>query len=162
MDHNETKKALECCVAETEDACVLCPLHDERWCVSIRNNATLDLINRYEAEIERLEAQNGVYETCNARKDEAIHHLEAEIEEYRNTVERVLKEVQEAKALWVKDMEKARADAVKEFAEMLKATAIGRVAWDCDDEAIEGFVAVDEFDILVKEFTGDNGEAHEV
>ena len=55
MDHNETKKALECCVAETEDACVLCPLHDERWCVSIRNNATLDLINRYEAEIERLE-----------------------------------------------------------------------------------------------------------
>ena len=108
-------------------------------------------INRQKAEIERLEAQNGVYETCNARKDEAIHHLEAEIEEYRNTVERVLKEVQEAKALWVKDMEKARADAIKEFAERLKKAVGGWIydLWETDDT----IDALADIDRLVKEFT---------
>ncbi len=47
----------------------------------------------------------------------------------------------------------ARAETAKEFAEGLKETAMGKVAWDEYDDAIYGFVTVDEIDNRVKEFT---------
>ena len=42
----------------------------------------LDLINRLEARI-------GIYETCNARKDEAIKHLESEVKRLQAEIERL-------------------------------------------------------------------------
>ena len=47
----------------------------------------------------------------------------------------------------------ARAETAKEFAEGLKETAMGKVAWDEYDDAIYGFVTVDEIDNRLKEFT---------
>ena len=54
---------------------------------------------------------------------------------------------------------KIRAEAVKEFAFVLKAMAAGRLAWDEYDEEICGFLAVDEIDNLVKEFA--EGESND-
>ena len=52
----------------------------------------LILINRLQAEKEVLKARIGVYETCNARKDEAIKHLESEIKRLQAENERLKKE----------------------------------------------------------------------
>ena len=113
MTDNEIIKALECCVNAD---CENCP--SKTIC---------------DSDTERFVVK--VFDLINRQK--------AEIEEYRNTVERVLKEVQEAKALWVKDIEKARADAVKEFAE--------RLMEKCD--APHWCVWLSEIEDLVKEFT---------
>ena len=55
------------------------------------SSARVDVINELQAEKEVLKARIGVYETCNARKDEANRHLEAENE-------RLLQKLQQAQA----------------------------------------------------------------
>jgi phosphoenolpyruvate synthase/pyruvate phosphate dikinase len=110
-------------------------------------------INRQKAEIERLENSLAISKKKTKRYVENYKRQKEEMEEYRNIIERATEGIREVKAMLPIELAKERAKAVKEFAEMLKATAIGRVAWDDDDEAIEGFVAVDEIDNLVKEFS---------
>lgn len=134
MTDNEIIKALECCVAETEDACVLCPLHDERWCVSTRNEAILDLIRRQKAEIERYERESNEAFDKWRRLDERTKERYAELYE-------------EAKVV-------VRAEAVKEFAERLKSKH--RRILDYDEAGFSAptdIVYVETIDNLVKEFT---------
>ena len=53
----EIKKALECCTHSCA-ACKECPYTDEKWCVHELTKDALDLINRQQAEIERLKDHN--------------------------------------------------------------------------------------------------------
>ena len=78
--------------------------------------ATLDLINRLQAENEVLEARIGVYETCNARKDEAIRKLEAENERLQEAIDEQDIEISRL----YKRIDEAKTEAYKEFAERLK------------------------------------------
>lgn len=51
MNDEEIKKCLECCISLS---CEGCPLNDERGCLTISDEKALDLINRQQADIERL------------------------------------------------------------------------------------------------------------
>lgn len=82
MTDNEIMKALECCGELIRNPCSQCPYFHEKPCLQLKRDA-LDLIKRQQAEIERLTAQNGVNETCSARKQEAIEHLETELKAMR-------------------------------------------------------------------------------
>jgi chromosome segregation ATPase len=106
----------------------------------------LGVIESLQAENEVLEARIGVYETCNARKDEAIKHLEAENErlnklaelgnmranDYRVMRDRALKAEAEIERLkksleqcedngeyWESKYKTAKAEAYKEFAKSI-------------------------------------------
>ena len=81
LTDSEIVKALECCCGD--NGCFGCPYTENHNCRLLRNpiKDALDLINRLEARI-------GVYETCNARKDEAIRKLEAENERLKTNEER--------------------------------------------------------------------------
>lgn len=63
--------------------------------------------------INRQQAQNGVYETCNARKDETINSLESRLKTANAEIERLKYHI-----LQVGKMVKS--EAIKEFAERLK------------------------------------------
>ena len=55
MTDKEIIKALECCTGETEDVdCSICPYNDEAFCNLNASKEALALINRQQAEIERL------------------------------------------------------------------------------------------------------------
>lgn len=54
MNDNEIIKALECCISPVYEECKKCPLYDDPTCRRELLKDTLDLINRQQAEIERL------------------------------------------------------------------------------------------------------------
>lgn len=94
MTDKEIIKALECCLSSS--LCTECPYHEINCC-SIERDC-LDLINRYEAEIERLKGEVAKEFTCfvgNPHKVERCPYLE--------------------------ELPKVKAEATKEFAERLKA-----------------------------------------
>lgn len=60
MTDNEIIKALECCANwESDKSCEECPANTYGFgCANKRAKASLDLINRQQAEIERLKKEN--------------------------------------------------------------------------------------------------------
>ena len=119
LTDSEIIEALECC-GDPYDICANCPIpnaiKDDCRCGEHLANNALDLINRQQAEIERLKGR--------------VNLLEAEI--------------------YAPIKAKARAEAVKEFAEKSK-----KVWWDNGYESPD--VDFDDFvDNLVKEMVGDN------
>lgn len=54
MTDNEIIKALECCFNNNGNCTEECPLRHNNECWKILSSSTLDLINRQQAEIERL------------------------------------------------------------------------------------------------------------
>lgn len=70
----------------------------------------------------------------------------AEIEEHRRMFENIYKEIKSVKALYVEDIGKARAEAIKEFAERLKEKR-------GHDFPFTRTVFVEDIDDLVKEMT---------
>ena len=135
MTDNEIIKALECCVnkqlcAFDEDK-FYCHNGYSKFCDIALLRDALDLINRLQAEIEhidnessalladidfreneinRLQAQNEVYETCNARKDETIKSLESRLKKLQMQFGDIGKMYSEIKA-----------EAYKEFADILQS-----------------------------------------
>ena len=128
-------KALECCTKDTKD-CYDCPLQNKWSCDKVLSKNVLDLINRLKTRIVRYQLKNtnqrnalaslnkkvaeqkarlGVYETCNARKDEAIRHLEAEIERLKDYNENLLT----ANTALSNEILDIKTEAIKEFAERL-------------------------------------------
>ena len=93
MTDNEIIKALECCVKGLE--CKNCPANPHKgnygYCTSLLLKDALDLINRQQAEIERLTAER-----------DAMHQDVIAAEEYA----------------W--QCKTAKAESIKEFAERLK------------------------------------------
>lgn len=113
LTDNEIKKALECCVNYDVD-CKECPydfVHTEsKWCDEALMEDALDLINRLEAENNKLTS------LCTS-KDVIINSQEAEIEKLCIEINDLIiaKDLlfDEAEAL----IKKAKTEAVKEFAE---------------------------------------------
>ena len=54
MTDKEIIKALECCDYPTDDLCCECCFKDEYHCTTVLNEATIDLIKRQQAEIDKL------------------------------------------------------------------------------------------------------------
>ena len=132
MTDNEIIKAIQFCKENnTILGCRKCPYVEcdtDNGCLGELLLDTLELINRQKAEIERLQ-------------------------DYIENLRCINTDLTDNLAYLSNEAETARAEAVKEFAFMLKAMAAGRLAWDEYDEEICGFLAVDEIDNLVKEFT---------
>lgn len=85
MTDNEIKKALECCLEPRHD-CSYCLLEKEVYCTSLLHKNILDLINRQQAEIERL---NGnlftISNACMQRRNEAIKEFAERLKEEQRT-----------------------------------------------------------------------------
>lgn len=118
---NEIIKALECCIQEKEDDCLLCPLCNEWNCTHIRDCATLDLINRQRAEIEKLKAE--LREVDLAQEEEQREHE---------------KWLENQNKLFVEAVAFIRAEAIKEFLESAKSKAhfsedFGEACVSCND-----------------------------
>lgn len=147
LTDKEIVKALECCTKREHQCCNdgECPLFYKtvtysecRWKLL---KETTDLINRLQARI-------GIYETCNARKDEAIKHLEAENENYSKNnqqmtsdILKLYKELEQAKAenerlehqfeTLCLALKLAKAEAYKEFAyELMQIPNVTVYKWE--------------------------------
>ena len=186
LTDNEIKNALECLTGEPK-LCKGCHYNNTERYPFCRENCAkdaLDLINRQQAEIETLTARIGIYKTCNARKDEAIHNLESEIARLKNILLRFMDEVakwEEKHGLDVSELplipicdegrsiiNHHRAEAIKEFAERLTTKIVNTpFVVNCTGETdsykegcLHGLVTkqnvvVDMIDNLVKEMVGD-------
>ena len=72
MTDNEIMEALKCC-GDPYSTCVECPIKTDRRCNEHLANYALDLINRQQAEIDRLQSMNQA-------KPDTIHDLQSDIE----------------------------------------------------------------------------------
>ncbi len=177
MTDNEIIKALECCCSE-EIQCRNCPLpqnvKDGLECGTVIAKECLDLINRQKAEIEdkeetiqfadneikKLNAEIYGLKTANEKMYEAGKEQEAEIERLKYKVNKwkenyessqvVVGDFREIIYKQAKNLETAKAEAVKEFAERLKQylllTKNGEIS----------VIAYENIDYLVKEMVGDD------
>ena len=119
MTDNEIIKALECCSMDNVKDCDCCPYNEiqtKTYCANELIKDALDLINRQKAEIERL----------------------------RNTVNTDFLTVTEKLKLSQSEIGDIRAEAIKEFAERLKASQTitrhsqeGQCVYEYDDELID-------------------------
>ena len=115
IKNRDIVKALDICsksnngCSHSNYSCEDCYLNGQPMCSTVLLQDTLDLINR-------LQAQNGLYETCNARKDEAIKHLESEVKRLKEKAEKCFYCTEQAN----KKINEIIAEAYKEFAERLK------------------------------------------
>ena len=145
MNDAEIIKALECCSHEAYD-CDVCPLNlkEEELCfIEVRKYA-LDLINRKNAEIERL---NFVRTRDAQRYEQKISdqaHTNCVLYDLHSDA------IKEVKAL-EDELKTAKAEAIKEFAERLKLMAPSM----CWDTRTEYFFSIKNIDNLVKEMAGD-------
>jgi len=127
LTDSEIVKALECCTQGRDiKVCWDCPLYVDletaSACCEKLNANTLDLINLLQARI-------GIYETCNARKDESIKHLESEVKrlqaenknlQERNIILRGLVDTQKAENERLKNHIKEGIDLAKQIPEMME------------------------------------------
>ena len=92
MTDNEIIKALEVCTSELQD-CVLCPLLDNCDPLVLDGQA-LDLINRQQAEIEKLQVFKSYFdELYGTGLDIANYHLNGALESFDNFYESALQEM---------------------------------------------------------------------
>ena len=123
MTDNEIIKALECHNLCTVSKCEECPLFPTNECSAELSGYALDFINRQKAEIEGSRQRDFVYFERNKSLAETVKTLETRLCH-------------------------ARAEAIKEFAERLKADFEKPCAYD--------FVCIERrIDNLVKEMVGD-------
>ena len=87
MTDNEIIKALECHAEESLDTCSLCPLLNIEGCAYEAAEYALNLINRQQAEIERLKIENqSLRSAANSCK---LHYNEARADAVKEFVENV-------------------------------------------------------------------------
>lgn len=171
LTDKEIVKALEICQKPHDnDTCNNCKYKRNFGCRDALCNDILDLINRLEAEKEVLEARIGVYETCNARKDEAIKHLEAEnerLKEENNELHKALTNAEcnydNMRLLYINkrvDVDRLlianaeiKAEAYKEFAERLKEFMHNK--FKTLDEYEFEYITESDIDNLIKEIIGE-------
>lgn len=161
---NEIKKALECSV---KDKCPECPYFHSYPCDQCRNmrKDALALINR-------IQAENGVYETCNARKDEAIKHLESEVKRLQAENERLTS----GKCVYLSDDEtteycvegpcpkyktvaEIKSEAYKEFAEKLENRILSMLTTATLEEKEIICACIGTNNNVLKELVGEDNES---
>lgn len=154
MTDEQIIKTLECCLCSDElgrHDCCECDLFEEDCIVYLRN-ATIDLINRQKAEIERLTS------LCTA-KDVIIEDQEAKIERISENSEAwVAGTVHLEGELWLlsKKLKTARAEAIEEFAERLKEKAYSHKSRYLGNTYDIKAVDIRDIDNLVQEMTEEN------
>ena len=94
----------------------------------------------YEGDLQRASTISNTIDFINRQK--------AKIEECTKGLAEVLKGIQETKALYVRDIARAKTEAVKEFAERLKK--------ECVQVGSFGYVSAYNIDNLVTEMVGGN------
>lgn len=128
MTDNDIIKALEC---KTECHCAVCDMKDIvpcEHCIFQYIKHALDLINRQKEEIEQL---NHKYEL-------AVAEREANVKGFADALSRL------------------KAEAIKKFAEKLKAKAFTQYnGFEANEDRVIKLVEVDDIDKLVKEMVGD-------
>lgn len=135
MTDNEIIKALKCFYGK-EVSCKDCAYKTNAFaCITNVARDAIDLINRQQAEIERLKAMN-------QSKLDTIHDLQTEIESLKIENESLRSAAHSYKLHY----NEARAEAVKEFAERLK----GKIDVVYSIKHLQ-----DNIDNLVKEMVGD-------
>lgn len=101
MTDKEIIKALECCANATHKDCKNCPLFVVDGCVKTMSTNALDLINRLQAENERLKKEN---EILSINADTAFQDG-----------------LNEAQGLYAEQVKaEIKSEAIKEFADRLK------------------------------------------
>jgi ubiquitin C-terminal hydrolase len=125
---DEVIRALECCA---NGECDECPYQDNSPCKEYLNNAALDLINRQRAEIEIL------------KKDNEYILMQHKFQR------------RPSGDCWNDVIEKAKSEAVKEFAERLKQNLdISVCGYSSEEVTFDVELTIDN---LVKEMTGEKG-----
>jgi hypothetical protein len=135
MTDNEIKKVLECCASQCEDACNDCPCVDGE-CIAT-TDYVLDLLNRQQAEIERLTERDEIAERIIREQGGAILSL-------KNKIRRLSEK--DEKTIITRIVE--RNTAIKEFAEKCKKEL--RTGEIIMDKSIRDII-----DNLVKETVGE-------
>lgn len=110
---------------------------------------TINTFNRQKAENEDLKAKNNTLTHDNIACYDEVLKLKAEIERLRGNN----KALRLALDLYKGWEEKAKAEAVKEFAERLKKKSIGNYDWNKKDWCWS--VKVEDIDNLLKEMVGE-------
>ena len=131
MNDKDIIKALECCNSTDSDCLNKCPYFNyTAKCSQAMIKDTLDLINRQQAEIKKLQEHIQKCDTVEQRADELIAQLQ-------------------------KELKTAKSEAVKEFAERLKEKFrdVARIDYNGKPMFIVGDAFVDN---LVKEMGGDD------
>ena len=166
MTDNEIIKALECCTSHRGyEACIGgCPFHEQELCLKDADAVlthSLDLINRQQAEIERLQKLQkptgaGGFKVENGKVVFYSDMLNGYRHEYKD-LDEIVKELNLYMHTDYKNLElishyqhkaqTAKTEAIKEFAERLKEKS-----WQGMWETIQ-HVDVDDIDNLVKEMT---------
>lgn len=155
MTDNEIIKAWECCLRGS--CCEECPMESESYCINGLYRKTLDLINRQKAEIERLEhLLLGVMHFVDKwldgaeLKQDEVNRARAMREKTLQIVEKLEEENDFLKSI---DIDRIKAEAVKEFAEKFKKIAV------CGKTSVFRFpyyqISKESFDNLVKEMVGE-------
>ena len=131
MTDNEIKKALECCIKSISNRnCGDCPLLNQE-CIRGLPKYALDLINRQQAEIERLQTELDLAKAFYKEK-------EAEFSLLNYKYNKTLNQLNDYQSI-------ARTEAIKSFAEELKE----------DLKSNDYIVSFERIDNLVKEMVGE-------
>lgn len=138
MTDNEIIKALECCkspVANCED-CTIFDFGTDCQFIVIKH--ALNLINRQQAEFERLRKEVNLVSI-------QFQDLQERYEEAQNEIAQWKEEANRYQRLWciaiddVDDIETVTSEAIKEFAERLKNEIISETAYGCDSNQHTGY-----------------------
>ena len=146
MTDNEIIKALECC---KNDDCDNCP-NDFGNCYANLSGYSLELINRQQEEIDRLRKEVNLVSIQFQDLQERYEEVQTEIEQWKEEANKYQK-------LWctsVDDIETAKSEAYKEFAERLKD---GAQMADCFD-SYNMVVGTHFIDNLLKEMVGETDD----
>ena len=138
MTDKEIITALECC---KKDDCDNCP-NDFGNCYANLSGYSLDIINRQQAEIERLRKEVNLVSIQFQDAQERYEEVQTEIEQWKEEANKYQK-------LWciaIDDIEAAKSEIYKEFAEHLKERWSNNY-YDSPDVDFDEFV-----DNLLKEY----------
>ena len=145
LTDNEIKKALELCL---KNECDKCPFNLSEVCQIDLMKLLFDLINRLQAENERLKfVRTRDAQRYNEKISDQAHTNCILIDLHSNAIKEV-KELEDR-------LKTAKAEAYEEFAERLKENSIATFSF-------EGFVLVEEIDNLLKELVGEDNPKNNV
>ena len=142
MTDDEIIKALECCDFTDIKACEECPLYHTFDCSFVIIDKTLDLVNRQNAEIERLKQENKEYCEDNRIIAYQRNQRDKEIRALHNQLN------------GLNFMDKQiKSESVKKFAEKLKDSADKTRIKNMETEKVVFYMDEFKLDNLVKEMT---------
>lgn len=161
MTDNEIIRALECCKSGLCNICGIMPFDGD--CEEMISQMSLDLINRQKAEIEAwketAETAEKAFESWHRTAEldaKKIIELKAEIEKLEYYLDCECSSAADVGSMLVGE-EKAKAEAVKEFADMVNKEVDRKLneEWICEPKTISSLHSIKHFvDNLVKEMVG--------